>query len=106
MQSRLLLVLAAICVAGPATAGKVYLTGEEAQALLFPGAIFTQDFRVLTDREMSLIQDRSRARLNDRKFRIWKVSTGGWFVVDQVEAVGATDTYAIALDANGIVTGI
>lgn len=33
-------------------------------------------------------------------------STGGWFIVDQVEAVGTTDTYAIALEANGIVTGI
>lgn len=93
-------------MAGPAHGGTVYLTGQEAQALLFPGATFTQDFRVLTDRQMSLIQERSRARLTDRKFRIWKASTGGWFVVDQVEAVGTTDTYAVALDDNGIVTGL
>lgn len=93
-------------MAGPAYGATVYLTGLEAQATLFPGAEFTQDFRVLTDRQMSLIQDRSRARLYDRKFRMWRVSTGGWFIVDQVEAVGTTDTYAIALDANGVVTGI
>jgi hypothetical protein len=106
MQSRFLLVPAAICMAAPAYGSTVYMTGQEAQVLLFPGATFTPDFRVLTDREMGLIQDRSRARLTDRKFRIWKVSTGGWFVVDQVEAVGTTDTYAIALDINGVVTGI
>jgi hypothetical protein len=106
MQSRLLLVPAAICVAGPAYGATVYLTGAEAQAILFPGATFTQDFRVLTDRQMSLIQERSRARLTDRKFRMWKVSTGGWFVIDQVEALNTTDTYAIALDEKGVVTGI
>lgn len=106
MKNRLLLVPAAICAAGPAYGATVYLTGEEAQAVLFPGATFTQDFRVLTDRQMSIIQDRSRTRLTDRKFRMWRVSTGGWFVVDQVEAVGTTDTYALALDDNGVVTGL
>ena len=106
MRSQRLLIPAAICVAGPATGSTVYLTGEEAQAHLYPGATFTRDFRVLTDREMSLIQDRSRAQLYDRTFRLWKVSTGGWFIVDQVEAVNTTDTYALALDDNGIVIGI
>lgn len=106
MRSRLLLIPAAICAAGPAYATAVYLTGEKAQAILFPGATFTRDFRVMTDEQMTLIQDRSRAQIYDRTFRLWKVSTGGWFIVDQVEAVNTTDTYAIALDDNGIVTGV
>lgn len=106
MRSRLLLVPAAICMAAPAHGGVPYMTGEEAQALLFPGAKFTEDFHLLTDKQMSIIEGRARAPLYDRQFRLWKTSTGGWFIVDQVEAVNTTDTYAIALDTNGVVLGV
>lgn len=106
MLNRLLFIPAAICMAGPAYGATVYLTGEEAQAVMFPGATFSQDFRVLTDQQMGLIEERSRSRFFSRKFRMWAVSTGGWFIVDQVEAMGTTDTYAIALDINGVILGI
>jgi len=106
MRSQLLLVPAALCIAvSPAWASARYLSGEEAQQLLFPGAQFTEDFRVLSDREWRLIKEVSMASV-ERTLRIWKVSTGGWFIVDQVEGLNTPVTYALALNADRVVTGV
>jgi hypothetical protein len=38
--------------------------------------------------------------------RAWKVSTGGWFILDQVMGRDDRVTYAIGLDQDGTVRGI
>ena len=106
MRSQFLLVPAVLCMAAPAWGSVTYMSGTEAQQLLFPGATFTEDFRVMTDRQMRVIQTTARAPISERTFRMWKVSTGGYFFVDQVEGQNTTVTYALALDANGVVTGL
>lgn len=106
MRSQLLLVPAALCMAGPAWGSVYYLNGPQAQQLLFPGATFTEDFRIMTDRQMRDLKSEAMAPISDRTIRMWKVSTGGYFFIDQVDGLDTTVTYAIALDANGVVLGI
>jgi hypothetical protein len=44
--------------------------------------------------------------VRNRTLTVWRVSTGGWFIVDQV--IGRHDNipYALALEADGGVRGI
>ena len=105
MRSRFWLIPAAIIASAPAEAA-VYLTLKDAQALLFPKASFTEDFRLMTDQQMRLIQELTDLRVPDRTFRLWRVSTGDWFVIDQVFGKDDTVYYALGLSPEGKVLGI
>jgi hypothetical protein len=76
-----------LAVAVPAAHATVYLGVEEAQQEFFPGARFAP------------LADHDRTR-------IWQVSSGGWFFVDQVLGKRELITYALALDRDGRVRGI
>jgi hypothetical protein len=106
MRSRfLLLPLAAITLSVPAHA-EIYLTLEQAQALLFPGATLTPDFRRLTDAQAEAIEHDCGVDVRDRELRLWKVSTGGWFIADEVVGKHEFIPIAVALDADGAVKGV
>lgn len=100
-----LIPLMATTISVPALA-KVYLTVEQAQALLFPGARFTAEVRVLSDAEISAIEKASGVNVRNRQLRAWKVSTGGWFIVDDVVGKHEFIPIALGLDATGAVSGI
>jgi hypothetical protein len=55
---------------------------EQAQALIFPGARFTPDFRTLTEAEADAIERDSGVNVCNRRLQVWRVSTGGWFIAD------------------------
>lgn len=74
---------AAIMSAVPACA-TVYLTTEQAQRAIFPGASFT-----------------STGRPN-----IWRASTGGYFVIDRVLGKHESIIYAVGINPNGSVKQI
>lgn len=101
----LLIPVAALSVIVQAHA-TVYLTVEQAQALLFPGARFSPDFRTLTDPQADTIERDSGVNVRNRQLRVWRVSTGGWFFADDV--VGKHDfiPFALGLDRAGHVVGI
>ncbi len=106
MKARLyLLPAAALTIFMPAHA-TVYLTVEQAQALMFPGQSLTADFRTLTDAQADAIEKASDTNVRNRQLRAWRASGGGWFVVDEV--VGKHDfiPFALALDANGAVKSV
>lgn len=105
MRAQFLLVPAALVVTVPAQA-KVYLTVEQAQALMFPGATFSKDFRTLTDAQVSAIENASDADMLSHQLRVWRAATGGWFIVDEV--VGKHDfiPFALALNADGTVKSV
>jgi len=71
----------------PAAHATVYLSAEQAQQAFFAGASFTP------------LQRAGRER-------VWRVSSGGWFFVDQVLGKHELITYALALEADGHVRGI
>ena len=106
MRSRLLLIPAAICISGPALGGAFYLNIEQSQALLFPKATFEEDFRILTDDQIKAIQTDSEISVTDRKVRMWHVSSGETFYLDQVIGLNSDVTYAIGINAKGVITGI
>lgn len=101
----LLIPLAAVAIVAPAHA-TVYLTVEQAQKLLFPDAEFVADNRAITPEQERAIERASGVSVRNRTLNVWRVSTGGWFIVDQV--IGRHDNipYAIGLEADGSVRGI
>src|SRR5258708_1451899 len=102
MSSRFLFPLAAIVISAPVHAA-TYLTVEQAQALMFPGASLTAAFRALTDAEVKAIERDSDVNVLSRSLRAWRVSTGGWFIADQVVGKHEFITFALALEADGAV---
>jgi FMN-binding domain len=98
----------ATVMVGAATPGyaTTYLTAEQAQQAIFPGAKFTPANVRLTPEQMKAIESASgvRVRLNEQK--VWRASNGGWLIVD--EALGKHEyiTYALGLNADGTVRGV
>ncbi len=78
---------APLAVMLPAAHATTYLTVEQAQQVLFPGASFEQvDLK--------------------RQERVWRASDAGWFVVDEVLGKHELITYAVGLDPQGRVRGV
>jgi hypothetical protein len=101
----MMLVPAALIAAAPVQAEQ-YLTVEQAQAALFPNASFTPaDFTMSEEQQDELMKAVPVPMLRS-KVKAWKVSSGGWFFLDQVFGRDDRITYAIGLDANGAVVGI
>jgi len=73
---------AALFVTVPVKA-TVYLSTEQAQRAIFPGASFTSVGS-----------------------NVWRVSTGGYFVVDRVIGKHEYITYAVGINANGTIKQI
>lgn len=106
MRAQFLLIpLAAATISAPAHAA-VYLTVEQAQALMFPNARFTPDFRTLTDVQAAAIERDSGVNVRNRTLQIWRVSTGGWFIADDVVGKHEFIPFALGLDQSGAVNGI
>jgi Na+-translocating ferredoxin:NAD+ oxidoreductase RnfG subunit len=106
MNSRFLLIpMAALTIVQPAQA-TTYLSIEQAQALMFPRATLTEDFRTLSAAQVAAIEKACDANVGNRQLRAWKSSTGGWFIADQV--VGKHDfiPFAVALDDSGAVKDV
>lgn len=101
----MLIPLASMVVNAPALA-TTYLTVEQAQGVLFHDANLTPDHRTLTGEQVKAIEKSSGVNVLTRDLRVWRASTGGWFIVDQV--VGKHDfiPFALALDQEGAVTGV
>jgi uncharacterized protein with FMN-binding domain len=75
---------AAFVITVPARA-TVYLSTEQAQRAIFPGASFANV---------------------PGKSGVWRVSTGGFFIVDRVVGKHEYITYAVGINANGTVKQI
>jgi Na+-translocating ferredoxin:NAD+ oxidoreductase RnfG subunit len=96
---------AVVVFAGPAFA-TVYLTVEQAQSLLFPGATFQPLSVTLTDEQAKAIERASGVHVLTKQLRVWRVSTGGWFIADQVVGKHEFIPFAVALDDQGAVKGV
>ncbi len=107
MRSRLFwLVAAPAAIIVPGAHAEVYMTLEQAQAQMFPGATFAPDFRTLTDAQADQIEKLSGENVRNKEIKIWKVSTGGWFIADEVVGKHEFIPTALALNADGTVKDI
>ena len=84
----------------------IYLSVEQAQSLMFKGATFTPDDRTLTDDQARAIEKAAGVNVRSRTLKLWRVSSGGWFIADEV--VGKHDfiPFTLGLDASGKVVGL
>ena len=106
MRAAFMLVpFATLAIVAPAHA-TVYLSLEQAQRLMFPGASFTPEFRTLGKEQAAAIEKACGVSLRSRDFRIWRVSTGGWFIADEVVGKHENIPFALALDENGAVKSV
>src|SRR5207249_5151198 len=83
-----------------------YFTVDQAQKAIFPGKSFTAAPVKLTSVQRKAIEQASGARVLHDEQQVWRVSGGGWFIVDEV--VGKHDfiTYAAGLHPDGSVKQI
>ncbi len=84
-------VAAPVAIFAPAARAAVYLSVEQAQQAIFPGARFTVEALALPDAA---------------HWKLWRVSEGGWFIVDAVLGKHELITYAVGLGADGSVRGV
>lgn len=106
MRSRFLLVPAYALVAAAPAHATVYLSLEQAQALMFPGATLAPDFVTLTPEQMKAIEKDSGVNVLSPNLKAWRASTGGWFIADQVVGKHEFITFALAIDAQGAVRDV
>ncbi|HEY5893284.1 MAG TPA: FMN-binding protein [Chthoniobacterales bacterium] len=100
------LLSAAVC--GPAVAGYgiTYLSVEQAQQAIFPGASFTPDPRTLTAEQRKAIEKASGVPARRPEIKAWRVSSGGWFIVDEVLGKHEFIAYAAGITAEGAIKSI
>jgi hypothetical protein len=96
------LLLPAVVIAAPTCVyATQYLTVEQAQQAVFPGAAFTPAFITISDAQSREIERRTGVNVRLRDQRVWRVSTGGLFIVDEVVGKHEFITYAVGLNADG-----
>lgn len=98
----LLAATAAVIITVPAQA-TVYFTTEQAQQKMFPGATFAKVPVRLSDTDRRAMYDRSGVHEPFDASRVWRASTGGWFVIDEVVGKHEHIKYAVALGPDGTV---
>lgn len=105
MRWQLLLIPPALVAPAVAEAA-AFLSVEEAQQAIFPGATFTPADLVLDQAQVEELLRVARSPVLRSRVKAWRVSGGGWFILDQVFGRDDRITYAIGLDASGAVRGI
>lgn len=80
-------IAAPLAISVPAAHATVYLSVEQAQQTLFPGAKFSP---------LDIA----------RRERVWRASPGGWFILDEVLGKHELISYAVGLDPQGRVRGV
>ncbi len=84
----------------------VYLTVEQAQQAIFPGAKFTFAPVKLDAAQRKAIEKQSGVRVRSAELQAWRTSDSGWFFVDEVLGKHEFIAYACGLDASGAVVGV
>ena len=106
MNHRFLLVPAIALVAAAPVQATVYLSVEQAQSLMFPGATFTPAFVSLTHEQIKAIEKASDVNVLTPQVKAWRASTGGWFIADQVVGKHEFIPIALAIDKHGAVKSV
>src|SRR5213592_2618328 len=98
--------LPASALIAPSAFAVQYLTVEQAQHAIFPGKSFTAAPVKLTSVQRKAIEQASGVRVLHDEQQVWRVSGGGWFIVDEVVGKHEFITYAAGLNVNGSVKQI
>src|SRR5437764_13364473 len=78
-----------------------YLTVDQAQQAIFPGKSFTAAPVKLTSVQRKAIEQASGVRVLHDEQQVWRVSGGGWVIVDEVVGKHEFITYSAGLNPEG-----
>lgn len=98
--------VAAACAAAPFTFAEIYLTEDEAGALLLPGETLSNAAVTLTEAQQKQIAKESGVRVRSAQVRALRASGGGWLLFDQVVGKHEFIDFALALTRDGSVKGV
>jgi hypothetical protein len=90
----------------PSTFAVQYLTVDQAQRAIYPGKSFTASPVKLTSAQRKAIEQAGGVRVLHDEQQVWRVSGGGWFIVDEVVGKHEYITYAVGLNTDGSVKQI
>ncbi len=85
---------------------KIYVSIEQAQQLIFGAEHLTLQPIVLTRETQEKMRQASSVAHPFQSGRIWRTSTGGWFIVDEVIGKHEMITYAVGVNPDGSVRQI
>jgi len=105
MRFHLMMIPPALVAASVVQAAS-FLTVEEAQRAIFLKASFTPADLILTVSQADELIRSSHTTLFRSRVRAWKVSGGGWFVLDQVLGRDDVITYAVGINKDGSIAGV
>jgi hypothetical protein len=100
------IVLPLTALVAPSAFAVQYLTIDQAQNEIFPGKSFTAAPIKLTNTQRKEIERAGGVRALRDEQHVWRVSGGGWFIVDEVVGKHEFITYALGLKADGSVKQI
>jgi Na+-translocating ferredoxin:NAD+ oxidoreductase RnfG subunit len=107
MKSEFVLIaLPVSALIAPSAFAVQYLTVEQAQKAIFPGKSLTAAPVKLTAVQRKAIEQASGVRVLHDERQVWRVSGGGWFIVDEVVGKHEFITYAAGINADGSVKQI
>lgn len=78
-----------------------YLTLEQAQQAIFPGAKLQRMIVVLSDAQKKAIEERSGVRVRVAELEVWKAADGSFFLADEVLGKHEMISYAVGISATG-----
>lgn len=84
----------------------VYLTADQAMKLMFPNTALSQKSIHLTDQQSAFLKKSSGISYPFKADQVYKSSNGDWLIIDKVLGKHEMITYAVALNAKGIVKQI
>jgi Na+-translocating ferredoxin:NAD+ oxidoreductase RnfG subunit len=93
-------------IVAPSAFAVQYLTVDQAQKAIFPGKSFTAAPVKLTREQKKAVEQASGVRVLKDDQQVWRVSSGGWLIVDEVVGKHEFITYAVGLNADGAVKQI
>ncbi len=106
MRSLFALVPTALIAFGTPAVAIENQTLAAVQARLYPGAQLTPADFALTESQVERLKQDYDVPFIRSQFKAWRAPIGGWLFFDQVYGLQDIVSYAVAIDAEGAVTGI
>ena len=106
MTSRITWIAVATATAAAPSFAATYLTMEQAQQAIFPGARLQEKTVRLSPEQRAAIARASGVKVRVPELKVWSAPDGGWFLVDEVIGKHEFITYALGLDRDGAIVGL
>ena len=102
--------LAVICLASIApyeqVSAKQYLGIDEVKQVMFSGEVFTKINIEISELVKEKMRKESGVRHAYLQKHLWKSSQGSWILIDEVVGKHEMITYAVGINAKGIIKGV